>query len=476
VLRPTTTTPILAAHPLELEWFESDRILPGLARTTGKLESGSSALHLVADADVPRGMAFLDAPDIDSVVHSNRQMASQLLAAADLWLFVTTASRYADAVPWSYLRQARERSTALALVLNRVPPEALHDVPRHLEEMLRKEGLDDTPVLTVPEVPMEEGRIPATALSPVKAWLDLLAADADAKAQTVLKTLTGALDSLAPRAERLARQMEAQIGAAAELSAEARRIYTVAVSEAEELLSSGALLRSEVLARWHEFIGTGDVMKSLQSSIGRIGDRLKDLLTGKPPVAHEVQAEVEKSVETVVVSVADKAAERTVAAWRAWPHGEALINAGRAPDRSSAQLREALDAEVRAWQATVLDLVKEQGPARRAAGRAVSFGVNAVGAALMLAVFAHSGGLTGGEVVIAGGTAALSQRLLEAIFGEEAVRTLASRARADLLKRLARLLEAEADRFASAASREVPSAMQVEQLRSALEAVQANRL
>jgi hypothetical protein len=189
VLRPTTTTPILAAHPLELKWFESDRILPGLARTTGKLESGSSALHLVADADVPRGMAFLDAPDIDSVVHSNRQMASQLLAAADLWLFVTTASRYADAVPWSYLRQARERSTALALVLNRVPPEALHDVPRHLEEMLRKEGLDDTPVLTVPEVPMEEGRIPATALSPVKAWLDLLAADADAKAQTVLKKI-----------------------------------------------------------------------------------------------------------------------------------------------------------------------------------------------------------------------------------------------------------------------------------------------
>lgn len=475
VLRPTTTTPILVAHPQELRWFQTERILPSLPRTTGRLESGSGALHLVGDADVPRGIAFLDAPDIDSVVESNREMAAQLLAAADLWLFVTTASRYADAVPWGYLRRARERSTALALVLNRVPIEALEEVPRHLEEMLRKEGLGGTPVLTVAEVQLEDDRIPAASLEPVKRWLNDLAADAGAKAQTVLKTLVGALDSLPARVEEVAGQMEAQIGAAGELGADARRIYAMGVQEAEEALSSGSLLRSEVLARWHEFIGTGDVMRNLQSSIGRIRDRLRDVLTGKPPVAHEVQAEVERSIETVLVSAADRAAERTVAAWRASAQGEALINARAAPDRSSPHLRTALDAEIRAWQGTVLDLVKEQGPARRAAGRAVSVGVNAVGAALMLAVFAHSGGLTGGEVVIAGGTAAVSQRLLEAIFGEEAVRTLAARARKDLLKRLTGLMEAEAERFGKIARQDVPSPQQVEQLRSALAAVQLHR-
>ncbi|MEX0790183.1 MAG: ABC transporter, partial [Actinomycetota bacterium] len=115
------------------------------------------------------------------------------------------------------------------------------------------------------------------------------------------------------------------------------------------------------------------------------------------------------------------------------------------------------------------------GRARGAAGRAVSFGVNAAGAALMLVVFAHSGGLTGGEVVIAGGTAAVSQRLLEAIFGEEAVRTLAARAKGDLVKRLTRLLETEAERFASAALKGVPGPQQVAQLRTALEAVGAGR-
>lgn len=475
VLRPTTTTPILASHPTELRWFEGERILPGLARTTGKLEPGSQSLHLVADADVPRGIAFLDAPDIDSVVSANRQMASQLLAAADLWLFVTTASRYADAVPWGYLRRARDRSTALALVLNRVPSEALGEVPRHLDEMLRREGLEGTPVLTIAEVQLAEGLIPPETLQPVSSWLDALAADAGAKAETILKTLTGALDSLPIRVEQVAVQMEAQIAAAEELAGDARRIYALAVQDAEEALASGSLLRSEVLARWHEFLGTGDVMRNLQSTIGRVRDRLKDVITGRPPVAQEVQTEVERSIETVALSAADRAAERTVAAWRSSPQGESLLAAGAAPERSSPGLPAALDTEIRAWQGAVLEMVKQQGPARRATGRAVSLGVNAAGAALMLLVFAHSGGITGGELVIAGGTAAVSQRLLEAIFGEEAVRTLAAKARTDLLRRLSALLQEEAERFARVARREVPPAAQAAELRSAMAAVQAAR-
>ena len=40
----------------------------------------------------------------------------------------------------------------------------------------------------------------------------------------------------------------------------------------------------------------------------------------------------------------------------------------------------------------------------------------------MLAVFLQTGGLTGAEVVVAGGTSALGQRVLEAVFGDQAVR------------------------------------------------------
>src|SRR3954468_25026883 len=36
VLRPTTRAPVLACNTDDLAWFEDDRILPGLARSTGE--------------------------------------------------------------------------------------------------------------------------------------------------------------------------------------------------------------------------------------------------------------------------------------------------------------------------------------------------------------------------------------------------------------------------------------------------------
>ncbi len=75
-------------------------------------------------SNLPAGIAILDAPDIDSVVIANRELATQLLAAADMWMFVTTAARYADAVPWEFLRDAVTRGTAVAIVLDRVAPDA----------------------------------------------------------------------------------------------------------------------------------------------------------------------------------------------------------------------------------------------------------------------------------------------------------------------------------------------------------------
>jgi hypothetical protein len=62
-------------------------------------------------------------------------------------------------------------------------------------------------------------------------------------------------------------------------------------------------------------------------------------------------------------------------------------------------------------------------------------------------VFASTGGLTGAEIAVAGGTSALSQKVLEALFGDQAVRRLAQRAREDLLDRVERLLAREEDRF-----------------------------
>ena len=114
-LRPTTRGPVLVCNPLELDWFTGDRILPELSRTTGDGGAGSAGtLNVIAHDGVPSGLALLDAPDIDSVVAENRRLAGQLLSAADLWIFCTSAARYADAVPWDLLHTAQQRSTALA--------------------------------------------------------------------------------------------------------------------------------------------------------------------------------------------------------------------------------------------------------------------------------------------------------------------------------------------------------------------------
>ncbi|MCC6497447.1 MAG: 50S ribosome-binding GTPase, partial [Propionibacteriaceae bacterium] len=96
VIRPTTRSPVLVHHPEDEEWFASESILPGLARSTGNARDART-LQVVPEASLPRGLAILDAPDVDSVVAENRALAAQLLAAADLWLFVTSAARYADA-------------------------------------------------------------------------------------------------------------------------------------------------------------------------------------------------------------------------------------------------------------------------------------------------------------------------------------------------------------------------------------------
>jgi hypothetical protein len=69
--------------------------------------------------------------------------------------------------------------------------------------------------------------------------------------------------------------------------------------------------------------------------------------------------------------------------------------------------------------------------------------------------------------VVAGGTSALSQKLLEAVFGDTAVRALAAQARQDLLERVERLLGAEADRFRARVDAAAPAADAAAGLRAA---------
>jgi hypothetical protein len=446
VLRPTTRAPVLVCNPGDVRWFEDDRILPGLARTTGG-QAGPGGLELAPTDALPPGLALLDAPDIDSVVEANRTLAGQLLAAADSWLFVTTAARYADAVPWDMLQAARDRGTAVSLVLNRVPADARDEVPGHLREMLDERGLGDTGLLVVEESALDDGLLPPTALAPVRGWLDALAADASARGELVRRTLAGALDSIPPRVAVVQAALAEQVAAAHALRDGAEHAYGSALDEVDETVRSGSLLRGEVLARWHEVIGTGDFMRALEGRVGRLRDRLRSLVTGAPAADSELRAAVGTGVDAVVAAAADRAAERAAASWRAHPAGRGLLTGTTRMDAVSGELAERTEVAVRAWQGHVFELVRDEGAGKRTTARLASLGVNGAGLTVMIAVFAHTGGLTGAEVAVAGGTSAVGQRVLEAIFGDQAVRTLAARAREDLLVRVRELLAGERARF-----------------------------
>jgi energy-coupling factor transporter ATP-binding protein EcfA2 len=469
VLRPTTRAPVLVCHTDDLRWFEDDRILPHLARTTGGSPTPGT-LQLVTQPELPAGLALLDSPDIDSVLAENRALANQLLTAADAWLFVTTALRYADAVPWEFLRAARDRGTAMSVVLNRVPADAEREVVGHMSEMMREQRLD-ADLLVVPEVGLEDGLLPRAALAPVRGWLDGLAADAQARADLIRRTLSGAVASLPARAGTVERALAEQLAAAAELRAETDLAYATARREVEDALRSGALLRGEVLERWYEVVGTGDVMRALQSRIGVARDRLKSILTGKPGADEELRAAVEHRLEAVVRAAGERAAERVTRAWGERVAGRALIDASPELGRAADQLRVDTEEQVREWQGYVMDLVRQEGASKQTTARLASLGVNAAGLTVMLAVFAHTGGLTGVEAVVAGGTSALGQKVLEALFGDQAVRELAAKARRDLVERADKLLRGDAARFDALVEGAMTEADGLARLHAAIDAV-----
>ncbi|MGG5171572.1 dynamin family protein [Pseudarthrobacter sp. J1738] len=461
-IRPTTRQPILLHHPADGLWFADQRVLPNLSRIRGVKVDGPipanqagatpdaaaiSSLVLVEDSAVPQGVALLDAPDVDSISDDNRQLAGQLLAAADLWVFVTTANRYADAVPWKLLLDAASRDIMVAVILDRVPPAAEAEVSEDLRSMLAKQGLADAKLFVVPEVPLDNlGMLPAETVAPLLDWLKTLAKDAAGRADIARRTLNGTVKALSGTVELVAQAAEAEDKAGQQLAEDVRSSYSDAVERILAATKDGALLRGEVLARWQDFVGTGEFFRTLEQNVGRLRDRLGAFFRGQPAPAVKVETAIETGLQAVIVDEASNAAEDADQRWRQDPAGRRLLGTD---DLSgvSANFPERAAAEIRAWQGSLMELISAEGQGKRNQARWLSFGVNGLGAALMIVVFSMTAGLTGLEIGVAGGTAVVGQRVLEAVFGEDAVRRLAQKAREDLQTRCEALLVAEQQRF-----------------------------
>ena len=435
VLRPTTRGPVLVCHPADGAWFGGRALLSGLARSN---RAGESQLQVVSAPLLRPGLALLDAPDIDSVVAANRELARELLAAADLWLFVTTAARYADAVPWAVLRGARDRGTAVAVVLDRVPPEARDDIAADFARMLREQELGAAPLFVIDESTLDgHGLLGEQAVAPIKTWLDTVASSSSQRRGMTRRTLLGAVEAARARAEALARAADDQTRATAAVAAITREAYGRAMSDVEAHLRGGSALRGEVYARWQEAIADRDLHKALRlATEPRRGRKAADDV----PLASRLQAAIAGALAALIVEVDLAAAEETGSRWRSEPVGRELLAADALLGRPWPGFADAAHDLVHGWQTWLRTEALDDAAAVHTAARG-----DATGATVLLATIA--------AVAPPLDEIADAQTALRAVIANPAAAALGDRARAEFLVRVGDLLAAEVDRRLAAISR-----------------------
>ena len=498
IRRPTTNSPVLACHPSDAHWFAENVFLPTLPRVRQQglaMPGRDGLLVLAASEGMPRGIALLDTPDIDSVVQAHRDFAHQFLDACDLWLFMTSARRYADAAVWELLQDARDRAAALAVVLSRVPPSAARQLSTHFDAMLEANGLREFQRFLITETVVTDAMLPAETARPVREWLEATAAADDRRVAVLTQTMSGMLDTFRTRIPALAAHAETQFALRRQLRAAAHSAYDDQLAALDRATSNGSLLQGEVLTRWQDFAGTGDLMRTLQVRRGRApGGKAKRKRL--PARAGALRVALRSGLESLIEATANRAAEDAVARWQSRPEGAALLSelaaaagAGRsaasdylalaladlgmaedaanerrptvdaaALARSTPDLPAAAKRAVRSWQERVEQLVQAENITKRSVSRVVSFDHESLALVLMIGVLGSSpvdaagtAAAAGTSVPVAGAEPADAgtgpERLLGSLFGAGQLRDLTAKARLDLHERVAALFAPEVARF-----------------------------
>jgi energy-coupling factor transporter ATP-binding protein EcfA2 len=448
VLRPTTRHAVIVGVDGDTARLLDDGPLAAIPRD--RLEPTAAGAR--------PGVVVIDAPDIDSVEHDNRALADTLLELADLAIFVTTATRYADRVPWDVLERAAQRRLPLIVVVNRMPTgedatEVLSDVRRLLGEaggVDAGETLDVRDILTVPEGALSANgkALDRSPVEPILARIVELSHDRAARRALASQALAGALAGVAPLAATIADDLDREAADSDALVATAARDHAEQTVLLFERLFSGTALREEVIRHWHSFVGADQVTRWFATGIGRVRGTLVALFRGTPPApVSVVQQGAADDVASLMATHAAEAARRTATHWSADERGAVLIAMDPALWSASPDLPERTRAAVEAWVASIARDVAVIGADKRGVARVAAVGVNAGAVTIMLLTFAHTGGVTGAEVGIAAATAFLNQKLLNALFGEAAVQEMIDRARERLKAALTGLMDGERARF-----------------------------
>ncbi|MFI9258649.1 ATP-binding protein [Streptomyces sioyaensis] len=301
----------------------------------GAAGSGMFTVRIETEPALPSGLALLDAPDIDSLVARNRELAAELICAADVWVLVTTAARYADAVPWHLLRTAKEYDVTLVTVLDRVPHQIATDISGRYAELLQRAGLGHVPRFTIPELPESagggRGLLPATAVAALRDWLERHAQDPAARTAAAERTATGVIASLRSRLPALAGAAAAQHAAALRLAGRVEEAYERAAERVRQEVAAGEVLSGDARAHWRD-----------HGLDGR-SDELLDALT--------------HGLTSLLTCAVEEADERSADAWRRDP---AAAEVALTTAEGAAGAGERLGVIVRRWRRCLEELAEEE--------------------------------------------------------------------------------------------------------------------
>ncbi|MDS1271080.1 GTPase [Lipingzhangella sp. LS1_29] len=448
VRRPTTNSPVLACNPADTEWFSEASFLPTLPRVRQQglaMPGKDGMLVLAASECMPPGVALLDTPDVDSVVSSHHEFAAKFLDAADLWVFVTTSARYADARVWEFLQVARDRDTSLAVVLSRTPRRGEDQLVRHFDAMLAANGLDGAARFTIPETDqVAEGRFTGGTVDMVRTFLADVAGEIALRSTVTRRTFDGVLESFRTRVPELARQVETQLEAREALAAPPERIYPAVRAHLMSQARDGSLLHGNLLARWRDLAASGELTPSLRRRMRRREQPVDDTRV------RGVAEAVADSLTALLVSGAERAMDQVLAEWSK-VEGGAELAAQHGLTGITEDFPERARASIAEWQQGIVDLVSGDGVAKRTAARLVTYDREAFAQVLTVGLLGFGISEASGSVGSIEG-AAVPRRLLRSLFGAESLRSIGDRATRDLEARIAMLLDAEKQRFVAALS------------------------
>nr|WP_255430096.1 GTPase [Streptomonospora sp. PA3] len=442
VRRPTTNSPVLACNPADVDWFSEASFLPTLPRVRqqGLAMPGKDGMLVLAPSEaMPRGVALLDTPDVDSAVAAHHEFAAKFLDAADLWVFVTTSRRYADARVWEFLQVARDRGTSLAVVLSRVPERGRDQLLAHFGAMLEANGLGGATRFAIPETDQIAGeRFTANVADPIREYLADVAGDLVQRDRVSLRTFIGVIDSFRTRVPDLAKHVEAQVEARRVLESAIQSAYSDAGAEIDDALREGELMRGNLLARWQDIAASGELMRMMRSR-GRRKPR------GDAEEESRVQGlehAVRDSLESLVLSSAERAVEKVADRWETVPGGGAVVEraGGR---RLPEKFVERVGTTVREWMDRVGEMVSADGATKRSVARVISFDKQAFTLVLIVELLGYDAAGAGAERR----SGPSPNRLLKGVFGADSLRNISNRAREDLRRRIGTLLYEERTRF-----------------------------